>query len=203
MTTKISNISVQSRQYIDCNIYLVGEIGAPENYLEEFQTLRDAKQGEEISIILNTDGGRIDTAVQFVSLIRECEANVTAILEGKCHSAGTLLFLAAHQWVVKPHSIMLVHNYSGGSGGKGSEILDHAQATNSWIRDIMGDLYTGFLSEEEINEVAKNQDIWLRTDEILERLHKVVEYRELLAEIQEEEFQKALLEKAQELSNKE
>lgn len=205
MTLKINKVHNRSRTFIDSDIYISGEVVGPEHYIDEFQTLREAKEGEEIRIILNTGGGSLATAVQFVNTMRNCLANITCIIEGECHSAGTLIFLAGHSWVVNPNCLMLIHNYSGGAGGKGSEILQHAMANNDWINKLYTDMYEGFLSEEELTEVLRNQDVWLHSEQIEERLDSVIRIREAkikeYEERQTKEVLKALTEKVGELTN--
>jgi ATP-dependent protease ClpP protease subunit len=164
------------------DMHISGQITAPENYLQELQVIREALEGDVINIYLNTEGGRVATAVQLVNAMRNSSAKIVAHLEGECHSAGTYIFLSADEWIVNHDCIMLIHNYSGGAGGKGGEILQHAEANNRWITKLMRNVYKDFLTTEEIDAVIKNQDIWLDSDEILARLEGVLISREKLAE---------------------
>ena len=177
MKSVIPKVYTRARAITDSDIYISGEILAPEEYIEEFQTLLEAGEGDHINLYINSPGGRIDTAVQFLSRMKSTKATITGHIEGLCQSAGTYLFLAADQWVVNDNCLMLIHNYSGGAYGKGSEVLLNVKANDTWVRDLMADIYEGFLSEEELAEVNKNQDIWLTSKKILSRLDGVVEMR--------------------------
>lgn len=182
------------------DIYLSGSIGAPEQYIEELQTLREAQEPDEVKIYINCGGGRIDTAIQLVNGIRNCKGKVTAVIEGVCHSAATYIFLACDEWEVNMGVLMLIHNYSGGAYGKGADVLDNVVANDRWVKNIMALAYEGFLTEEELGMVNMNQDIWLETDDILLRLKSVIALRELQYELRTEELKQQALERVKELT---
>lgn len=184
-------------------IYLSGDIKAPENYIEEFQTIREAREGDEITIFINSGGGYLSTAIQYINVIRNCKATVTAVLEGECHSAATLIFLACDSWKVNIGVLMLIHNYYGGAQGKGGDLVDNVQANNRWVRNIMQIAYQGFLTQEEIDQVTKNQDIWLETDDILERLDALTEVREAEIAVHNAELRLQAIEQVKELTQHE
>jgi ATP-dependent protease ClpP protease subunit len=185
------------------HIYLSGDIGPPEKYIEEMQTFREAEEGDEILIFINSGGGYVSTAIQYVNCIRNCKAKVTAVLEGECHSAATYIFLACDSWEVNMGVIMLIHNYFGGATGKGKDLMDHVYANNSWVKNIMQTAYAGFLTQKEIDQVNKNQDIWLESEEIVKRLATLAEVRNAAALLEEEEAHKLILEQVKELTKDE
>lgn len=189
----IPKIFSRSTQQLNTDIYLSGGITAPENYIEELQVFREAREGDRIKVHINSPGGWVSTAQQYVNAIRNTKALVTASLEGECHSAATYIFLACDRWEVNPGVLMLVHNYSGGAYGKGGDLVDNVQANDKWVRNIMADIYEGFLTPEELDNVNKNQDIWMETEEILERLSSVISLREAKIKLAEAESQKEAL----------
>lgn len=189
VTSKVSN-----------DIYLSGEIGPAEDYIEELQTLREAQESDEVRIYINSSGGYVSTAVQLVNGIRNCKGHVTAVLEGECHSAATYIFLVCDSWEVNLGVLMLIHNYSGGAYGKGGDLVDNVKANDRWVRNIMAVAYEGFLTEEEIAQVNRNQDIWLETDEILRRLDLLSKVRQNLVEAHNDELRKQAIEHVKELT---
>lgn len=193
MTNREPRVYTQVKSTVSISIYLSGSIEAPSTYIEELQTLREAQETDEVRIYINSGGGRVDTAIQIVNGIRNCRAKVTAVIEGVCHSAATYIFLACDDWEVNLGVLMLIHNYTGGAYGKGADLVDHVIANDTWVKNIMALCYEGFLTEDEINEVNKNQDIWLESDEILARLTVLSELRgKKYKEIQEDLRQQAL-----------
>ena len=191
----------RTQALVDSDIYVVGSIDAPKNYLEEFQTFKDAKEGENINMFINSGGGRLDTAVQYLTNMRNTAATTTSHLEGVCHSAATLLFLGADNWVVNPNALMLIHNYSGGAFGKGDELMSNVTANDKWVKGVMSSAYEGFLTEEEISLVYKNQDLWLESDEIEERLQGVVALREEKAAEHEAQLRASVKKQLEEINN--
>lgn len=179
-----SNVTTSNNTY---DIYLVGPILAPEYYIEEFQALKMAQEGDTINIIINSVGGQVNTAMQFVENIKQCQGLVTAYIEGECHSAASYIFLACDGWSVPEWAIMMVHNYSGGHYGKGGEVVQAAQETDKWINRISQDSYTPFLTKKEIKKLKKGQDFWFMGEQIAKRLERVVESREEYNEEQRKE----------------
>jgi len=192
MSTKINKIYAKPVISSVSYIYISGAIGDPGEYIEEIQTLKEAEQGDEVNLFINTEGGSVHTAVQIITAITNCKANVVGHIEGICHSAGTYLFLSCDEWVVNPHCMMMIHNYSGGSYGKGEELVDGVLGTHLWITEMMHNIYETFLTPKEIKQVIKGKDIYLTSSQILERLPRLLEARELEDEIAQEEAMKLL-----------
>lgn len=179
MTEQKTKISVRANTSLEINLHFCGPIEGPENYVEENQALREAAPGDVAHFRLNTPGGRMDSLAQLLVSIDETNAMTIGHMEGICHSAGTLLFLKCEDWVVGDHVTMLIHNFSGGAFGKGIEVENQAIAQRIWCHGLMRDVYTGFLTEGEIDELLnKNQDIWLTSDEIVERLEGLQKFRD-------------------------
>mgnify|MGYP000294794669 CR=1 FL=1 len=198
MKDKNSNVFRTTRAVEDLDIYVTGYIDAPEWYLEELQALKEATEGSNCSLFINSGGGNVSTAAQFLAKLTNTKARVTSHIEGSCHSAATLLFLAADSWVVGQDATMLIHNYSGGAFGKGNEILEHAEANKAWIHTLMDRVYTGFLTKEELTSVKENRDIWLNQEQILARLDNLIAHRAELAATAEHELQGSLKEQMEE-----
>lgn len=109
-------------------IYISGEIGAPENYIETFELLRSLTQNDVVIIHMNSEGGQVRTVVQFIRCMKECKAEIVCSVEGDCMSAATMIFLTADTHEVADHSLFMFHNYLGGTFGKGGEMYDQIQS---------------------------------------------------------------------------
>ncbi len=165
--------------------YISGSITSPENYIEIFDQIRHAREDDEIRIYLNTYGGDLYTAIQFMRVLSETSALVTCSVEGACMSAGTLIFLNADVFEVTPHSSFMIHNYSGGTMGKGSEM--HAQIVHEkkWSEKLFKEVYEDFLTDKEIDEILAGRDLWMEVEEVAERMNKRIKARQELAELEE------------------
>lgn len=150
--------------------YLSGEITSSDNYTEWFDTIRHAGESDIVKIYINSPGGDLFTAIQFMRVLAETEATVVASVEGACMSAATMIFLCAEQFEVTPHSMFMFHNYSGGTFGKGGEMIDQLQHERKWSEGLLREIYEDFLTEEEITSILDNRDIWLDGKDVLVRL---------------------------------
>jgi ATP-dependent protease ClpP protease subunit len=150
--------------------YLSGNIETADNYIEWFDTIRHAGEHDLIKIYINSYGGDLFTAIQFMRALNETQANVAISVEGACMSAATMVFLTGNMFEVSAHSMFMFHNYSGGTFGKGGEMLDQLQHERAWSEKLLREVYSGFLTEKEIESMLNNKDIWMDGDEVVKRL---------------------------------
>jgi ATP-dependent protease ClpP protease subunit len=154
--------------------YLSGEIQSPENYIAWFDVIRNSREMDTIKIYINSSGGDLYTALQFLRVMGECEGHLITSVEGSCMSAATMIFLSGHEFQVTPHSLFMFHNYSGGVFGKGGEQYDQIQYERAWSEKFMNEVYKDFLTTEEIQSMLNNKDIWMTSEQVLERIEKVM-----------------------------
>lgn len=152
--------------------YLVGEIESPDEYIDWYDTIRHAGKNDIVKIYINSGGGDLFTAIQFMRVISETEATVIISIEGVCASAATMIMLSGDTFEVSPHSMFMFHNYSSGVIGKGGEMFDQLQHERAWSEKLLRDVYGDFLTEKEITSILDNKDIWMDGDEVVKRLKK-------------------------------
>lgn len=162
--------------------YLVGSIGKAEDYLEWFDTIRHASKNDLVKIYINSEGGNLFTAIQFMRVLTDCEAAVMVSIEGACMSAATMIMLCADAYEISPHSMFMFHNYSGGTIGKGGEMYDNIIHERKWSDALLHEIYEDFLTTEEIDKILDNKDLWMDSDEVLDRLEARVAKLESKAE---------------------
>lgn len=163
-------------------IYIVGEIGTPENYTGCIEAIRHAGDNDIIKFNINSYGGDLFTTIQFIRAIAETRATVIASAEGACMSAATMLFLSADRYEISEHCLFMFHNYSGGTFGKGGEMYDQLINERKWSEKIIRKLYDNFLTDLEIKSILENKDIWMEGEEVMNRLMKKTEIESKLAE---------------------
>ena len=152
--------------------YLTGEIGSPDEYIEWFDAIRHASETDAVKIYINSPGGDLFTAIQFLRVLSDTDATVVCSVEGACMSAATMIFLSADHFEVTPHSIFMFHNYSGGVIGKGGEMIDQLQHERRWSERLMKEIYKDFMTADEIKAMLDNKDFWMDGEEVLKRLSK-------------------------------
>lgn len=168
-----------SKQMVSVHeFYLSGEIESPEEYIQWFDTIRHAGENDLIKIYINSPGGHVATAIQFMRVLRETEANIVMSVEGECASAATMIFLCGENFEVSEHSIFMIHTYSGGFIGKGHELHSQALYERTWSVKLIKEVYEGFLSENEMQRVIDGADIWMDGDEVIKRLKTRQKYLE-------------------------
>ncbi len=163
------------------DFYLSGGIIEPEAYIEWFDIIRNAGPSDEITIHINSYGGNLATALQFMRCMQESQAHIICSVEGECISAATMVFLSGHQLEVTPHSVFMFHNYRGGIAGKGGEIYDNAVFEREWSIKLMKEIYRYFLTEEEIESMMHGRDLWMDSEEVVLRVQYASEAAELEA----------------------
>jgi len=152
--------------------YLSGEIEEADTYMEWFDLIRHAEETDIVKIYINSPGGDLFTAIQFMRVLGESEATIIASVEGACCSAATMVFLCADNFEVTPHSVFMFHNYSAGVFGKGGEMFDQLQHERKWSARLMNEIYKDFMTEQEIKSMLENKDIWMDGEEVVKRLEK-------------------------------
>lgn len=156
----------------DIHFYLSGDIGGPEEYADWFHIIRTSSENDSITIHINSGGGEVATAIQFMRVLKEAEAMVTTSAEGNCMSAATLIFLCGDNIEISEHSEFMFHNYSGGMVGKGGEMYDNITHERKWSESLWRAEYKDFLTEAEIESMLNGKDLWMDGDEVLRRLNK-------------------------------
>lgn len=172
--------------------YLLGDVETADNYIDWFDTIRHAGENDVIKIYVNSYGGDLFAAIQFMRVIAETNATVVVSVEGACMSAATMIFMCADSVEVTPHSMFMFHNYSGGAFGKGGEMLDQLVHERKWSERLLNEIYEGFMSEEEIEAMLNNKDIWMDGEEVVKRISDKLKLKAEAAEEQVKQLKKQL-----------
>ena len=149
--------------------YLTDNIEEPSCYNELCFKLKTASPAEVFTLIINTFGGMLDSALMLVDAIKSSKAKVKAHISGTVASAGTIIALACDELEVADHTAFMIHNYSGGLSGKGHELKAHQEFVDANLNNSFTSLYGGFLSTAEIKKVIDGKDYWMGKDEVLTR----------------------------------
>ena len=65
--------------------------------------------------------------------------------------------------------MFMVHNYSGGTTGKGGEMLDQLQHERAWAEKLLRSTYEKFLTPKEIESILNTKDIWMDGEHVVKR----------------------------------
>ena len=183
----------------DIHIHINDDIGHCSDYNHELQAIYSANENDTVYVHLCTGGGSLWTMCQFRSALASCRAHTVAVIEGPCHSAGSMLALCCKELVVHDTAYMLIHNYSGGDFGKGKELVESVLQGDAWLENLFHSVYKDFLTKEEVIRVRNDHDIHLFADEIVSRWGKVVAAKQEEAERQHKEVLENVIEQAKNL----
>lgn len=160
------------------HVYITDEVMEPSEYNELCFLLRNASPAEVFTIHLNTPGGHIDSAMMIIDAINNSPAEIRAYLSGTVASAGTIIALACDSMYVAPYTAFMCHNYSHGAQGSGARVKSYVDFIDKEFSQIAKDLYTGFLTDKEIDSISTNdKEIWLNTAEVQRRLTTYIPIR--------------------------
>lgn len=170
----------QTQTFHRIQVYLDEAIREPSYYRGFIQRLGTLGEGDIVELTINTPGGRVDSAVSIINALRATEAEVLAIIDNEAASAGSLIALACPNIMVAPNSTVMIHNWFGGGGGKGGDIVSSINYNNQKIQKLMTEVYQGFLTEVELRDLFIGRDYYFDSEEIEARLVKRQEYFALL-----------------------
>lgn len=166
---------VKSKDGKTIHIYLTDGIEVPSLYNQACFELNQASKGTKISITLNTPGGHVDSAVQLRNAIRSCKGTVTAIVTGSVASAGTMITLACDKLVVEDNASFMCHEVSmDGIGGKFSDLVNMQAFYKKQFEQLTKDVYSDFLTKDEIKSLHSGTEIWLDKEEVLTKWETMV-----------------------------
>jgi ATP-dependent protease ClpP protease subunit len=160
------------------DVYLNGQIESSRENSNIFDVLRSAGIDDVINIYINSSGGDLMTAIQFISILKKTEAKVFCSVEGECMSAATMILMYAKEFAVDNNSIFMIHTYSGDIIGKGHELHSQVLYERNWSVKLIKEVYNGFLNDVEMQKVIDGADIWLDRNEVVKRLKLRKKYLE-------------------------
>ena len=157
------------------------DFDSPETFREIIRVIEQARQADTLILKINSQGGRTDSAQAIYVALLETQARTVAKII-TAYSSGSIVAMACDELKPTPHCTMMIHNASTGAWGKLGDMKAQSTFMENHFKMWFRELYSGFLSGEEIEDVFKGQDIWLREEDIKKRLakwHPVRERRSL------------------------
>lgn len=150
--------------------FIDGEITEPSNYRELMQVLNSMAEGDSLELTINSHGGFLHSTTMISNAIRSTRGHVHGVLNGVAMSGASILYLSCHSVDVLPHSTFMAHTSSGAEYGKLSDTTRSIQSSVKQLEALYKDVYWGFYTEEEIDDILAGKDSYLEYDEICKRL---------------------------------
>lgn len=166
-------------QSLSANIHHFYLYGAIEDdismYSDLLNVLRTANENDTVIIYINSEGGALRMALQIANAMLSTSARVITSLDGDAISAATFIFLAGEEYIINPNCSFMIHNYSGYLKGKGHELISQINHTGATVSKMMRYFYEKILTEEELTDVCNGKDLWMDSDELMDRLSTIQE----------------------------
>lgn len=151
-------------------------------YRPLLQALFNATEGDTVELIIDTGGGYLSGALSIIQAIQGTEANVVGVLLGDASSAGSLILLACPSIIVMPYGTLMIHQGSHGAWGKVEEVQSRIDFSRTQMSILFDDIYGGFCTEEELVKIKAGMDLYLTSQEVVDRLELKAEFMQAKAE---------------------
>ena len=160
-------------------VFFDEDIGAPSTYRELIHLLYLAEEFDQFIFIINSSGGDLDGALSIIEACKATNANVRAIITGKCHSAASIIALNCNNVMVTESAHSLIHTASYGAYGSTGQVKSNVDFSTKQIKQILENTYGGFLTPTEILDVHKGVEFWFDAKEIKKRLENKSKFLQL------------------------
>lgn len=152
--------------------FLDKRIESPDQYRGLVHTLLSVDEGDLVELMISSEGGCLESAMNIVSAIQESSGTVRAVVTGSCHSSASVIALSCHEVVVLNYVQMLCHTASFGVYGKTPDVVSQVKAEDKFIQKLLKDVYKGFLTPDEIELMIRGKEFWFDAEQIRSRLTK-------------------------------
>ena len=169
----INSTPISATQY---DVFLDQEISEPANYRELNFLLNTASENDQFNLYINSPGGHLNTALMIIESLKVTNATTTAIIQGECHSAASMITMYCQEVAVLDSAHMMVHTATYGTVGNTGNVKAHTEFTTRQVEKLIDDTYAGFLTSEEIEKVKIGVEFWFDAEEIRARLERRTEY---------------------------
>lgn len=172
--SKISGkrIRIFKQESFTGHIYLSGEIGPPQDYIDEIHFLQTSPPALTIFLHINSVGGRGDTMMALITALNQSQSKIVTCLEPNAWSAGSAIFLQGDEFIVPDNASLMIHNYSSGWNAKGHELTSAVNFEKQYFEQVARSIYYPFMNEKEIQKMLDGADFWMDSADIRKRLDK-------------------------------
>lgn len=166
------------------------------NYFKE--TLEEIKDGSEIELHINSNGGSVSEGVTIYNLLKEKDCTVTGIVDGVAHSVAFLILQACDKRIMNLGTSALIHNIWMECYGNAEQLRKYADDLDTLMesnRQVF--LERATIDEDTLKELM-NAETYLTPDSALE-YGLIDEIRTLQKKDDQDAKQKAMMRQLQEM----
>lgn len=163
----------------------IEDIGQFDKLLE---VCENAHEDEVIILNVFCYGGSADVTMAVYNALLSTPATVYTINKSVAYSGGSILLLAGQNIGYEPLARTMIHTSTVGYyPDKLPEVETAIESHSRFLKEFYTDVYTGFLTEEELSDVLKGRPVYVCGEEHNDRLERLMEHRRALSEDFEKE----------------
>ena len=134
--------------------------------------LQGANEGDMFNIRLTTPGGSLPSILPLLEAMNATDGHVHIDVISDVASAGTFLMMLADSVHINPYCTIMFHNASYGVGGHAGNVQALVKHYEKMLDSMTAEMYTDFLTEEEIGHLNDGLEIYLNPQDCYERFAK-------------------------------
>lgn len=185
---KMVSVETITQSFNIVRIYLTDEgVNGTDSHLEQLEAILDATANDVVEVYcLGCGGGSADSIIMLLNALAQSPAHTVTILEGHNASAASMPMMVTDDVRVGMYSSVMFHNVAGGVAGSMTNTAEAARFYEQNYNKFFADLYSEFLTTEELELIRNGREIYMNSEELHERLKKRAE--KLAEEASCEEF---------------
>lgn len=139
-----------------------------EKFYKSFTEI-EQKGATEVTILINSPGGSVDSLKTMLDMIYNTPMFVTTVVSGTACSCGIALLMAGDYRVAFEGSLLMSHQYSWGASGKHHELHASRKAQDLTYKFMLDHykLHTGLDEATIKQDLLPAEDVWLDPEEAL------------------------------------
>jgi ATP-dependent protease ClpP protease subunit len=170
----IRTISQQVNTHL---VFIDDDITSPSNYRDVIHCLATCSENDNVNILVNSSGGRTDSAWAIIEAMKGCRGDVAVTVLGAAYSAASMIACMADECYFAESSEMMLHTAHYGSIGTVPNVKGQTDFATRQINKLLDTCYTGFLTLKELEELKNGKEFWFSSEEAQTRMAK--RYRHL------------------------
>jgi ATP-dependent protease ClpP protease subunit len=169
----IRTITQQAHTHL---VFLDEDITSPSTYRDVIQCLATCGTSDTVNILINSSGGRTDSAWAIIEAMKGCKGDVSATVLGAAYSAASMIACMADECYFAESSEMMLHTAHYGSINTVPNVKNQVDFTTRQINKLLDMCYAGFLTAKELVELKNGKEMWFDAEEASKRMSRRYKY---------------------------
>ena len=157
-------------------VFIDEDITSPGNYRDIIHCLATCSENDNVNILINSSGGRTDSAWAIIEAMKGCRGDVAVTVLGAAYSAASMIACMADECYFAESSEMMLHTAHYGSIGTVPNVKGQTDFATRQINKLLDQAYKGFLTDKELEELKNGKEFWFDSEESQKRMVRRYKY---------------------------